>query len=98
MSDKVRTVYLEVPLTINGQEVKTVDLDFMKLTGADLARAETEARTLGEMSPIIHFSQKYHAAIAAKLIGCVPDDVMAMNAKDYVKVTTAVATFLTVSD
>lgn len=89
-----KEINLKGQLLIDGKAVKTVTLDFDALTGFDLTAAELDARTAGENNPIINFSQKYHAAIAAKALGLKMDDILALNAKDYLAITNEVGNFL----
>lgn len=70
-------------------------LDFSKLTGRDLIKAEAEVRADGEVTPLLTFSLKYQAALAARMIGITYDDIMEMNADDFSKITNRVLNFLT---
>nr|DAI01677.1 MAG TPA: tail assembly chaperone protein [Caudoviricetes sp.] len=85
---------LSKELTIKGELVKEVELDFDSLTGHDLTKAEKEARIAGEVNPMINFSMKYQAAIAAKLLGITYDDILDLPAVDFSKLTMAVGNFL----
>ncbi len=44
----MKPIKLENKLTVNGKEVTSVTLDFSKLTGRDLIKAEAEVRADGE--------------------------------------------------
>lgn len=88
------TIKLNTSVTVKGQDVKEITLDFDSIRGRDLADAERTARSDGEMNPMINFSMKYQAAIAAKLIGIKYDDVLDMPAGDFNKITLAVNNFL----
>lgn len=90
-----QTITLAKPMTIKGAETATVELNFDALTGRDLSDAETTVRSAGEMTPMLTFSGKYQAAVAAKLLGVKYDDVLDLPASDYTKLTTAVMGFLT---
>ena len=87
-------IKLKKAIKINGEEKKTVNLNFDTITGNDLIEAERTLRALGDTSPSAYLSMKYHAIIAAKLMGIPLDDVLEMNATDFKNVTVAVAGFL----
>ena len=87
-------VALSKELTIKGELVKEVELDFDSLTGRDLTKAEKEARLAGDANIMIHFSMVYHAAIVAKLLGVTFDDVLDLPAGDFSRLTAAVSNFL----
>lgn len=91
----MKPIKLENKLTVNGKEVTIVTLDFSKLTGRDLIKAEAEVRADGEVTPMLTFSLKYQAALAARMIGITYDDIMEMNADDFSKITNSVLNFLT---
>jgi hypothetical protein len=89
------TIKLDNKLSVKGKEVTSVVLDFKQLTGRDLIKAEAEVRADGEVTPMLTFSLKYQAALAARMIGITYDEVMGMNAVDFSKVTNQVLNFLT---
>lgn len=93
MSEK--HIFLETTLEVNGKEVKDITLDFNKLTGLDLLDAEQEARMAGDTTPVLILSSKYQCMIAARLLGAKYDDIIALPARDFVRITSAVANFLT---
>lgn len=82
--------------TENGEEktIKSVTVDFLKLTVDDLNAAENDARMDGEMNPMLQFSGKYKAAILARLMGVSYEQIKRMNAKDYLLAEKRVAAFL----
>jgi hypothetical protein len=87
-------ITLKKPLKVKGKEVTTVILDFDGITGNDLIDAERALRALGDTSPSAYLSMKYHAILAARLLGVPLDDILEMNAVDFRNVTVAVAGFL----
>ena len=87
-------ITLKKAIKIGDKEVKTVNLDFEKLTGNDMIQAEAEARALGSSEASVLASMKYQAIIAAKAIGCQPDDVFEMNAADFKNILVLTASFL----
>lgn len=90
------TIQLTKPFMIKGEEVNEIMLDFDKLTGNDLIEAEKETRALGDNTPIIAASMKYQAAVAARMIGCPVDDVIALPAADFKKLIAPVMHFFIV--
>ncbi|WP_432642510.1 phage tail assembly protein [Acidaminococcus sp.] len=91
----MKKIKLTKPIQIGGKEVNQIELDFGKVTGRDLSQAESTVRASGEMTPMLTFSGKYQAAVAAKMLGIKYDDVLDMPGSDYVKITTTVLNFLT---
>lgn len=88
------TVTLNKALKVKGKEVTEITLDFDKITGSELLKAEKEARAMGDISPSMFISMTYQAVVAAKLIGVTPDDIMALPATDFRNLVAPVATFL----
>jgi|GEM_PF-306306 len=91
----VKPIKLENKLSVKGQDVTSVTLDFSQLTGRDLIKAEAEARADGEVTPMLTFSLKYQASLAARMIGITYDEMMDMNAVDFSKITNKILNFLT---
>ncbi len=87
-------IALKKPLKVKGKETNTVTMDFDGITGNDLIEAERTLRAMNDNSPSAYLSMKYHAILAAKLLGVPLDDVLEMNAVDFRNVTVAVAGFL----
>ena len=73
----------------------TIKLDNKLSVKGNLIKAEAEVRADGEVTPMLTFSLKYQAALAARMIGITYDEVMGMNAVDFSKVTNQVLNFLT---
>lgn len=90
----METITLTKPMTIGGKEISEVSMNFDDLTGNDLIKAESEARAMGDNTPLIAASMKYQAAVAARVLKCPADDVLALGAKDFTKVIAAVTRFL----
>ena len=77
-----------------------MDIDLTKLnagledlTGKDLEKLETIARSLGETMPEITLSKKYQALVAAKALGVKYDDITDLPAKKYLLATMTVFNF-----
>lgn len=65
-----------------------------KLTGADFAKAEKEARERGEQAVDIVISRTFHAVVAAKALGVVPEDIIELPIREYTVITGDVGSFL----
>ena len=90
----METIILTKPVNIGGKEVSEISMDFDTLTGNDLIKAESEARAMGDNTPLITASMRYQAAVAARALQCPADDMLALGAKDFTKVIAAVTRFL----
>lgn len=88
------TVTLTKALKVKGKDTASISLDFDKITGNDLLKAEKEARAMGDQSPSVFLSMTFQAVIAAKLIGVPPDDILALPAQDFRNIVFPVANFL----
>lgn len=88
------TVTLTKALKVKGKDTTSISLDFEKITGNDLLKAEKEARAMGDQSPSVFLSMTFQAVIAAKLIGVPPDDILALPAQDFRNIVFPVANFL----
>lgn len=88
------TVTLTKTLKVKGKDTASISLDFEKITGNDLLKAEKEARAMGDQSPSVFLSMTFQAVIAAKLIGVPPDDILALPAQDFRNIVFPVANFL----
>lgn len=64
------------------------------LTGADFAKAEKETRERGEQAIDIVISRTFHAVLAAKALGVVPEDIIELPIREYTLVTGDVGSFL----
>lgn len=87
-------IILTHPLTVRGEEVKEIVLNFEAIQGKDLIDAEKEVRMLGDTTPTVFLSMNFQAVLAAKLIGVPVDEVMEMSSADFKKVIIPVASFL----
>lgn len=88
------TIHLTKPITVKGKETADIELNFEAITGSDLVKAESEARAMGDNTPFIAASMRYQAAVAARMIGCPADDLLAMPAVDFKAVIAPVIRFL----
>jgi hypothetical protein len=88
----VKKVIIKLSKPLN--EKTEIGLDLDKLTGQHLIDATVEAHALGDKSPVLELSKTYQAVIAAKAAGVNVDDIIKLPAKDFVKITVEVASFL----
>lgn len=87
-------IKLTKAIMVKGVETKEVELDFDKLTGKQLIQAEREVRLKGDQTPSVFLSMNFQAAIAAKLIGILVDDLEDLPATDFRNLVVPVASFL----
>lgn len=87
-------IVLSKPIMLGDKEIKEIELDFSKITGNDLVKAESEARAKGDASPSMFLSMKYQLMLAAKIIGVKYEDLLGLPAEDCKKVIAPVALFL----
>ena len=87
-------ILLKKAIKINDVETKKIDMDFDRVTGAQMLAAEDLVRSMGDQTPTIILSMKYHAALAAVMLGIKYDDIIAMNAHDFKALTMPVVSFL----
>lgn len=89
-----KIINLSKEIDIKGSKQSKITLNFDIIRGRDLTEAERMVRAEGEANPMINFSLKYQAAIAAKISGMKYDDILDLPASDFTKITMAVASFL----
>lgn len=87
-------IKLKTPLKVKDSTVTEVDLNFDTITGQDLVTAEKEVRAMGDTTPSVFLSMRFHAAVAAKLIGVPVDDILALPVADFQKLVMPVGNFL----
>ncbi|MDR7867610.1 MAG: phage tail assembly protein [Sporomusaceae bacterium] len=80
--------------TFEGKEYKELKIDLDGLTGKDLVDASREARLLGDAGQVQEFSAVYLAVVSAKAAKVPVDMILALPAKDFTAVKTAVQNFL----
>ena len=88
-------ITLKKPCSFEGKEYTELDLDIDSLTGQDLIDATSEARARGDKSMVIELSKLYQAVVAAKAAGVLPELIIKLPAKDFVRVTAVTQSFLT---
>ncbi len=87
-------ISFDKPFEFEGKTFEGLDLNLDALTGQHLIDATTEARTLGDKSPVMELSKIYQAVLAAKAAKTSSDMIIALPAKDFSRVTLMVANFL----
>lgn len=87
-------IILSRSIKIGDSETTEIEIDFSKITGNDLVRAEAEARAKGDTSPSMFLSMKYQLMLAAKIIGVKYEELLDLPAEDCKKVIAPVALFL----
>ena len=92
----METIKLSKKVKIKDKEIDEIQLDFDKTTGNMLLNAEKMARTLGDETPSIMFSQAYQVCIASKISDPVLTyhDICSLPGKDFSKILMAVSRFL----
>ena len=75
-------------------DAKKLNDGLNKLTGADFAAAEREARERGEQTMDVVISRTFHAILAAKVFGVPPEDVIELPIREYTVITGDVGSFL----
>ncbi len=92
--ENVEIIKLSKKMKANGIETDEIKMDFGKITGNMMVNAEKMARTLGEQSPAVMFSQTYQACIAAKVLNTAYSDITCMPGKDFQNIIMSVNRFL----
>lgn len=87
-------ITFDKPFEFEGKTFEGLDLNLDSLTGQHLIDATTEARALGDKSPVMELSKTYQAVLAAKAAQTSTDMIIALPAKEFSRVTLAVANFL----
>jgi len=92
----MNTITLSKPISKDGNEITSLNLDFDKITGNQIIAAEKEARLLGDTTPDACYSKTFQAIIAAKAAAepVIVDDIMGLHGSDFIQTTTAAANFL----
>lgn len=88
------------PITFDGAELKSITLDFDKLTGADLLACERQLRQSGEVDNAFFkaMSLPYQVAVAAAAASVPVEQIKALKARDFTQVTQKTVNFLMLGD
>ncbi|MDD4599620.1 hypothetical protein SDC9_04137 [bioreactor metagenome] len=87
-------ITFDKPFEFEGKTFEGLDLNLDALTGRHLIDAATEARALGDKSPVMELSKTYQAVLAAKASKMSADMIIALPGKEFSRVTLQVANFL----
>lgn len=84
------------PITFEGEEIKSLNLDFDSLGGHELMNCAKLAQSMNpEEVPVYRaLSINYQVAVAARAAGVAPDVILNLKAKDFTQVTQRAANFL----
>lgn len=86
-------IKLSKKFDFEGKEYESLDLKLDELTGHDILSAEREATAVAGRA-VSDFSKTYQAAVAARAAGVPVDMIIALPAKDFVKITLEASSFL----
>jgi len=81
------------PITFEGIQYESIDLDLDGLTGNDLLAAEKESRAMGDKTAVPELSKQYLAAVAAKAAKVPVEMIMGLPAKYFTQITLQVQSF-----
>lgn len=87
-------IIFDKPITFEGKTFEKLEVNLESLTGQHLIDATTEARALGDKSPVMELSKIYQAVLAAKASNTSADMIIALPAKEFSRITLAVVNFL----
>lgn len=94
-------IVLKRPVEVEGELYTKLTLDFEKLTGEDIERAEAQFNSESPQNTIVmvkEMAKGFAAIIAAKAAGVHPTVIRKLSAHDYSKVTMRVTVFLMSGD
>ena len=92
-----KVIILSRPVNFDGDEIKEINLDFEKLTGEDIERAEMQYNAenpQNSLTMVKEMSKGFAAIVAAKAAGVNVGVIRKLSAPDYAKVTMRTALFL----
>lgn len=88
---------LSKPIEFEGEKIESLDLDFEKLTGADIEKAEMQyiaENPSNQMTMVKEMSKGYAAIVAAKAASVHVALIRKLSASDYSKITMRTTLFL----
>lgn len=86
---------LRRPVEFEGQTYEALNLDFERLTGADIINCERQFAYLGGGAGLLKDTNKTYQAIVAATAAGVPFDLMKqLSAKDFTRITVMTQNFL----
>jgi len=91
----IKVITLQSPIEIDGAFFNEIQLDFSKMTGADVLQIDTELKTEDHPEGFNSvYNQHVLLKIASKASGILPDDLMKLSIADFVEVTFTARNFL----
>ena len=90
-------ITLTRPVEIEGERYEKITLDFEKLTGEDIEKAEMQFNAENPQNAIVmvkEMAKGFTAIVAAKAAGVNPVVIRKLSAPDYAKVTMRTTLFL----
>ncbi|CAM3851499.1 MULTISPECIES: phage tail assembly protein [Paenibacillus] len=86
------------PINFEGNEIKSLNLDFESLGGTELMNCARLAQQMdpNEVPMVRALSINYQVAVAARAAGVAPELILALKAKDFTQVTQRASNFLIV--
>lgn len=91
------TFKLSRPVTVEGILYESLELDFEKLTGTDVEKAEMQfivENPNNQVTMVKEMSKSYAAIVASKAAGVNVAVIRALSASDYSKITMRTSLFL----
>ncbi|WP_050802854.1 phage tail assembly protein [Paenibacillus sp. HGF5] len=84
------------PITFEGDEIKSLNLDFECLGGTELMNCAKLAQRMdpNEVPMVRAASINYQVAVAARAAGVTPELIQSLKAKDFTQVTQLASNFL----
>ncbi|MGG4346443.1 phage tail assembly protein [Paenibacillus lautus] len=84
------------PITFEGKEIKSLNLDFENLGGNELTNCARLAQRMdpNEVPVVRALSINYQVAVAARAAGVAPELILELKAKDFTQVTQLASNFL----
>lgn len=88
-------IALTKPITIDGKEIKKIELKMEELTGEDILKIDLEIRAEGNPDGLNSvLNQNALIKIASRATGLLPDDLKRLSAVDFLDLTFGVRNFL----
>lgn len=91
-------IVLTRPIKVEGEHYEKITLDFEKLTGEDIEKAEMQFNAENPQNSVVmvkEMAKGFAAIVAAKAAGVNPTVIRKLSAPDYTKVTMRTTVFLT---
>ncbi|BAQ11445.1 hypothetical protein OXB_2975 [Bacillus sp. OxB-1] len=82
------------PLSLDGKEIKMLNLDFSNMTGTDILSIDSEMRLDGHPGGFDHiYNQDALLKIASRATGVLPDDLKRLHGADFLEMVFQVRNF-----